>query len=85
MSEAVDRVSQERPELRDDMRALDARLRAVEQGQAAMSAKLDLLIDKVVAKLPSWWQMPAAMTAMASPLGALHAAVQYLHAHAGWP
>lgn len=40
------------------MDGLDGRLRTVEQGIAAISAKIDVLVSQVVSKLPSWWQMP---------------------------
>ena len=72
-------------ELREDLRVLDARLRTIEQGQAAMSAKLDLLTDRVVAKLPSWWQMPLVVGATVTLLAALYAAAQSLRVHGWWP
>ncbi len=53
-------IRMDRLEVRMD--GIDARLRGVEQSLSAVSAKLDLLVTtnaQLVAKLPSWWQMPA--------------------------
>ncbi|MBY0329551.1 MAG: hypothetical protein K2X49_02620 [Acetobacteraceae bacterium] len=65
------------------MDGLDARLRTVEQSIAAVSAKLDILTTQIVAKLPSWWQMPAVIGATVTLLVALWAAVRWLIAR-GW-
>ena len=61
------------------MDGLDGRLRAVEQGIAAISTKLDVLVSQVVSKLPSWWQMPAVIASTVALLTALYAGAQYLH------
>ena len=56
------------------MDGLDARLRGVEQSLAAVGAKLDLLVTTnaaLVAKLPSWWQMPAVIAGTVALLAAL--------------
>lgn len=65
------------------MGGMDARLRAVEQSLSAVSAKLDLLTTQIVAKLPSWWQMPAVIGATVTLLVALWAVAKWLGVR-GW-
>jgi hypothetical protein len=72
-----------RSEVHDDLQGMDARLRTVEQGQAAMSAQLNLLASSIIAKLPSWWQMPIVIGATVTLLAALYAGAQFLRLH-GW-
>lgn len=57
----------------------DERLRSVETGISALDAKMTLLADKIVSKLPSWWQMPTAAVGTIAALGALVALAQRLH------
>ena len=53
------------------MDGIDTRLRGVEQTLAAVNGKLDLLTSQIVAKLPSWWQMPAVIGATVALLTGL--------------
>jgi hypothetical protein len=72
-----------RSEVHGDLRGMDDRLRIVEQVQAAMSAQLNLLASSIIAKLPSWWQMPVVIAATVTLLAALYAGAQFLRTH-GW-
>lgn len=81
-------ISGLRTELRGDIAQLDARLRGVEVSNGRIDGKLDALIDTIVgqtsaalAKLPSWWQMPAAIGATVALLMALFAGYRYLQTH----
>ncbi len=65
------------------MNEFDGRLRTVEQLLSAVSAKLDLLTTQIVAKLPSWWQMPAVIGATVALLAGLWAAARWLSTR-GW-
>jgi hypothetical protein len=76
----VARLEETLPRIETRLDAIDGRLRTVEQGLAGVTAKLDLLTDKVVGKLPSWWQMPAVIGSTVTLLAGLYALVQYLHA-----
>ena len=60
---------------------IETRLREVERSLAEVGAKLDLLVTQVIAKLPSWWQMPAVIGATVVLLVALYGGVRYLQAH----
>ena len=60
---------------------MDTRLRGVEQAVARLEGKMDLLAGQIIAKLPSWWQMPAVIGATITLLIGLWALVQYMHAH----
>jgi len=60
---------------------LDGRLRAVEQKLAAVDASLTLLVNSIVGKLPSWWQMPAVIGSTVVMLVALYALIEFLRAH----
>jgi uncharacterized coiled-coil protein SlyX len=60
---------------------VDGRLRAVEQSIAAISAKLDLLTDQIVSKLPSWWQMPVVIAGTVALLTALFSGYSWLRLH----
>lgn len=66
----------DRLEIRMD--GIDTRLRGVEQAVAAVNAKLDVLTTQIVAKLPSWWQMPAVIGSTIAVIGALWAAFRIL-------
>jgi hypothetical protein len=72
-------------ETRADITQLSDRLRQTEHEQAAVSAKLDLLTDRIVSRLPTWWQIPAILGSVAAVLTALYAAVQFLRLHGWWP
>ena len=58
---------------------VETRLGAVEQAIAEVNGKLDVLISQVVAKLPSWWQMPLVIGATVMLLGSTLATAQKLH------
>ena len=64
--------------LRTEMGGLDARLRQLEVSVAAVDAKFDLLTTQIVAKLPSWWQMPAVIAATIAVLVGLAAFAQHI-------
>lgn len=81
LEEAVPRIETSVGQLATRLDGIDVRLRAVEQSLAAVNAKLDLLTSQVVAKLPSWWQMPAVLGSIAALVAALFAGVQFLRAH----
>jgi hypothetical protein len=67
------------------LEALSERLRTTEHEQAAVSAKLELLTDRVVSRLPSWWQIPAILGSVAGVLAVIYAAIQFLRLHGWWP
>lgn len=58
---------------------IDDRLRTVETSLAALDGKLTVLVNNVVGKLPSWWQMPAVILGTITLLGALWGFAQRLH------
>jgi hypothetical protein len=67
---------------------LDTRLRNVEVSIGRLEGKIDALTGTIVgqtsaalAKLPSWWQMPAVVGATAALVIGLLAAYHYLQAH----
>lgn len=70
-------VEQRMDRLESRMDGLDTRLRAVEQSLASLNAKVDLLTTQIVAKLPSWWQMPAVIGSTVALLAALWAAGRF--------
>jgi hypothetical protein len=80
---SLGRVETRMDRLDGRLEGLDGRLRGVEQAIAGVSAKLDLLTTQVVAKLPSWWQMPAVIGATVAMLAALWAGARWLGAR-GW-
>ena len=61
------------------MERLETRLGAVEQKVSEINGKLDVLVSQVVAKLPSWWQMPVVIGSTVLLLGLLLTAAQKLH------
>jgi len=76
----MDRLEGRMDRLETRMDGIDTRLRGVEQGLARISGQLDLLTTQIVAKLPSWWQMPAVIAATVTLLAALWAAGKALGA-----
>jgi hypothetical protein len=58
---------------------METRLGALEQTVSAVNGKLDVLVSHVVAKRPSWRQMPVVIGSTVVLLGALMAAAQKLH------
>jgi hypothetical protein len=74
----MDRLDSRMDRLETRMDGLDARSRSVEQDLKAVGAKLDLLTTQIVAKLPSWWQMPAVIGSTVAVLAVLWAAGRYL-------
>ncbi|HEV7266249.1 MAG TPA: hypothetical protein VGN83_15200 [Falsiroseomonas sp.] len=60
------------------MAGFEERLYLVGQQLEDVSAKLDLLTTRIVAKLPSWWQMPAVIGSTVVLLGALWAAGRWM-------
>ncbi len=85
LEEAVPRIETrlDRMAARFDARfeAIDVRLRGVEQAVARLDGKMDLLAGQIIAKLPSWRQMPAVIGATVALLIGLWALVQYMHVH----
>jgi len=65
--------------LETTMDRVETRLGSLEQKVAEMNGKLDVLVSHVVAKLPSWWQMPLVIGATVTPIGGLLAVAQRLH------
>src|SRR3954454_24674678 len=59
VTDRLGRIESRMDRLEIRMDGIDGRLRGVEQTLSAVNGKLDLLTSQVVAKLPSWWQMPA--------------------------
>lgn len=57
---------------------IDDRLRAVERSVTELGAKMDILISQVIAKLPTWWQMPAVIGATVVLLAGLYGGVRWL-------
>ena len=62
---------------------VEQRLRTVETSIASLDGKLTVLVNNVIGKLPTWWQMPAVILATISLLGAIWAVAQKLHIVAG--
>jgi hypothetical protein len=67
---------------------LDVRLRGVEVSIGRLEGKIDALIGTIVgqtsaalAKLPSWWQMPAVIGSTVALLAILGAGYRYLVTH----
>jgi len=58
---------------------VDTRLRGLEIAVANMSGKVDLLTDKIVGRLPTWWQIPAIIGGTVVLLTALYAGAKYFH------
>ena len=58
---------------------VDTRLRAVETSIAGLTAKVDVLTNQIVGRLPTWWQMPAIIGATVVLLAGLYAGAKYLH------
>ena len=65
--------------LETTMDRVEIRLSGLEQKVAEMNGKLDVLVSHVVAKLPSWWQMPLVIGATVTLLGGLFVVAQKLH------
>ena len=61
------------------MERMETRFGAVEQKVSEISGKLDVLVSQVVAKLPSWWQMPVVIGSTVLLLGLLLTAAEKLH------
>ena len=78
---SLDRLDQRMDRMEQRVDGLDARLRDVEQSLAELGAKIDLLVSQVIAKLPSWWQMPAVIGATVLLLAPLYSGFRYLQAH----
>lgn len=74
--------------LRGDVGGLDSRLRGVEVSIGRLEGKIDALTGTIVgqtsaalAKLPSWWQMPAIAGSTVALVLALIAVAKILQAH----
>ncbi len=65
--------------LESTMDRVETRLGGLEQKVAEMNGKLDVLVSHVVAKLPSWWQMPLVIGATVTLIGGLLAIAQKFH------
>jgi hypothetical protein len=73
-----------RPE--EAMPRIEARLDRVgsrlgRQGIARLDGKTDILAGQVIAKPPSWWQVPTLIGATVAPLVGLWAQIQDMRAH----
>ena len=75
----MDRLDGRMDRLEGRMERLESRLGSLEQKVAEIGGKLDVLASHVVAKLPSWWQMPAVIAGTVVLLGALVSGAQKLH------
>ena len=75
----MDRLNGRMDRLERRMDRLETRIGAVEQKVAEVGGKLDVLVSQVVARLPSWWQMPVVIGSTVVLLGALLTAGQRLH------
>ncbi len=75
----MDRLDTRMDRLESRMERMENRLGQVEQKISEVSGKLDVLVTQVVAKLPSWWQMPVVIGSTVVVLGALLTAAQKLH------
>ena len=80
VEDRLGRIETRMDRLETRMDGIDTRLRGVEQTLSAVSGKLDLLTSQVVAKLPSWWQMPAVIGSTIAVLAALWAGARFLMA-----
>jgi len=80
LEQRMDRLDSRMDRLDIHMDGVDGRLRAVETTLSAVSAKVDLLATQIVAKLPSWRQMPIVIAATATLLSALYAGLHYMQA-----
>jgi hypothetical protein len=58
---------------------VDTRLRAIETSVAGMSAKVDVLTNQIVGRLPTWWQMPAIIASTVVLLTLLYAGAKHFH------
>ena len=81
LEQRMDRLDSRMDRLDTRMDGIDGRLRQVETVLSGVSAKVDLLATQIVAKLPSWWQMPIVIGATATMLSALYAGLHFLQAH----
>ena len=81
LEQRMDRLDSRMDRLDARMDGLDNRLRDVETTLSAVSSKVDLLASQIVAKLPSWWQMPIVIAATATLLSALYAGLHYVQVH----
>ncbi len=75
----MDRLDARMDRMEGRMERVEIRLGQLQQKVAEVSGKLDVLVTQVVAKLPSWWQMPVVIGSTVVLLGALVAAAQKLH------
>ncbi len=75
----MDRLDGRMDRLEGRMERMETRLGAVEQKVSEINGKLDVLVSQVVAKLPSWWQMPVVIGSTVLLLGVLLTAAQKLH------
>lgn len=50
-----------------------------------LGERLDGLTGQIIAKLPSFWQIPAILGSAVALLAALYAAAQFLRLHGWWP
>ena len=80
LEEAVPRIELRLDRMDARLDGIDVRLRGVEQVVARLEDKMDLLTGQIIAKLSSWWQMPAVIGATVTPLIGLWALVQYMYA-----
>jgi hypothetical protein len=81
-------IEQRMGRLETNIDGLDSRLRSVETSLARVEGKIDTLGGAMVAqtsaalaKLPSWWQIPAAIASTMALLVAAFAGVKYLLVH----
>jgi hypothetical protein len=81
LEEVVPRIESRLDRMDGRLDAVGVRLRGVEQAIARLEGKVDILASQIIAKLPSWWQMPAVIGATVSLLIGFWALVQYMRAH----
>jgi hypothetical protein len=75
----MDRLDQRMDRLETRLDRVDTRLGGVEQKGAEISGKLDVMMSQVVAKLPTWWQMPVVIGSTVILLGSILTEAQKLH------
>lgn len=84
----VDQIEKGVDRLEGRMDRLDDRMGKIEVKLGEISGKLDILadkmsgqIDRVISRVPTWWQIPAAIGATVVLLAALYAGFKALQAH----
>ena len=79
METRMDRLDGRMDRLEGRMERVELRLGGLEQKVSEIGGKLDVLVSQVVAKLPSWWQMPVVIGSTVVLIGGLLTLAQKLH------